>query len=119
MALVLLIDDSELLLQMLDMVCTKAGHETVKAANFAAARDACANHHFSLVVSDLNLPDCVDPLAELKELTDAPIVAVSGRPQEELDTIVSEKGIAGAISKDAGLAGLSDGLAKFFAELSD
>lgn len=112
MATVLCIDDSELLLQMLQMVCAQAGHQAVVAADFTTARAAYSNQPPDVVVTDLNLPDCDDPVAALQELGDAPIVIVSGRPQAELDTLATERDVAGAISKDGGLGGLSDELGR-------
>lgn len=108
MALILILDDSELILQMLEMICQQAGHDTITATSVTEAQQAYySSSPPDVVISDLNLPDCEDPIADMKALGNAPVVIVSGRPQAELDQIAADKGAAGAVSKDAGMAGMT------------
>ena len=106
MARVLVVDDSELILQMLQMVVDQAGHETVIADCWAAGEAAYRSAPPDIVVTDLNLPDADDPVGGFIALGAAPVVIVSGRPQAELDELATERGAAGAVSKDAGMMGM-------------
>lgn len=110
MAKILIIDDSDLILQMLEMVCQQAGHDTRTASSVDQAREAFEDERPDVVVTDLNLPGVPDSVAEIRSWGDVPVVIVSGRPQAELDDIATRAGAAGAVSKDAGLAGMSQTL---------
>lgn len=103
MARVLIIDDSELILQMLEMVVSGAGHVTTTVTGWAAAEAAYTASPPDVVITDLNLPEQPDPIAALQALGDTPIIIVSGRPQAELDRIAADRGAQGALSKDAGM----------------
>ena len=118
MARVLIVDDSELILQMLQMVVAQAGHEAVLATDWAAAEAAYDAGRPDLVVTDLNLPDVEDPIGSFLSKGDAPVVVVSGRPQAELDRLATERGAAGAISKDAGMMGMASALPDLIARLT-
>lgn len=117
MARVLIIDDSELILQMLEMLVVQAGHEVTTATSWNDVCAAYASANPDVVITDLNLPDQPDPIAALAELGAAPIVIVSGRPQHELDALAAERGTAGALSKDAGMLGMSTTLPELIASL--
>lgn len=104
---VLIVDDSELILQMLTMVVTSAGHHVETAADWAQAQARYAASAPDVVVTDLNLPDVGDPVAAFAQLGAAPVIVVSGRPQAELDGLVETGSVVGAVSKDAGLPGLA------------
>lgn len=115
---VLIIDDSELILQMLEMVCQQAGYETGTATDIAAARAALEGCPYDVVITDLNMPDVADPVAEIRSCCDLPIVIVSGQPQADLDAIAAERGAAGAVSKDAGMMGMATVLPELLASLT-
>lgn len=110
MARVLIVDDSELILQMLEMVVVQAGHEVTAVSTWNDAVSAYESTPPDLVITDLNLPDQPDPVAALAAMGEIPVVIVSGRPQAELDAIVAARGLAGAVSKDAGMMGMSAAL---------
>lgn len=118
MALVLIVDDSELILQMLEMVVGQAGHRVVAASTWRRAEELYAQERPDVVVTDLSLPDVTDPLASLAALGDAPVVVVSGRPQAELDEIAAARGAAGAVSKDNGLPGIASLLPPLIARVT-
>ena len=118
MARVLIVDDSELILQMLSMVVSGAGHEVVTAVAWSDAVSAFQAQAPDVVVTDLNLPDQPDPLAALAELGAVPVIIVSGRPQAELDDLARQRGAAGAVSKDAGLPGLAAALPALLSTLA-
>ncbi len=107
MAKLLIIDDSELVLQMLQMVCEQAGHDVVAVTNMPEALVALEKTPPDAVITDLNMPSTDDPVADLRASCDVPIVVVSGQSQESLDAIAAERGADGAISKDAGMMGMA------------
>mgnify|MGYP006291594105 CR=1 FL=1 len=108
---VLIIDDSALVLQMLEMVCQQAGYETVACASYADARAETATDVPDIIVTDLNMPglDGRDPVSALRadlELEGIPIVVVSGMEAAELEERAAEIGADGFASKDEGMPGL-------------
>jgi DNA-binding NtrC family response regulator len=108
MASVLLVDDSELVLDMLEMALSE--HSITRAGTAKEALKAVSRETFDAVVTDLNLPDRDGGalLAELKEHgVMAPIYLMSGMPDAELRARAEELGAAGAISKDLGLPGMA------------
>jgi chemosensory pili system protein ChpA (sensor histidine kinase/response regulator) len=107
--LVLIVDDSELLLQMLQMICEGAGYRAVCAESIAAAAALVAGEPPAAILSDLNLPGTADPVAALRALPGlaaTPIILISGQDQGQLDAIAAARGAQAAISKDAGLPGM-------------
>lgn len=107
--LVLIVDDSELLLQMLQMVCEGAGYRAACAESVAQAAALVSAEAPAAILSDLNLPDTPDPVAALRAvpgLSATPIILISGQDQGQLDAIAVTRGAQGAISKDAGLPGM-------------
>ena len=112
---VLIIDDSELVLQMLDMVCKDSGYQTLACANIAEAQREVATQTPDAVFIDLNLPDLEhdDPVAALRQeldLTDIPIIVVSGLEPEDLEQRAAEIGADGYVSKDEGMPGIQEDL---------
>lgn len=112
MSFVLILDDSELILQMLEMVCVGAGYTVQTATSFAAARDIVSRETPAVIVSDLQLPDLdTDPVSAFREAgCESPVILVSGRPQAELDALAASLGAKGAVSKDAGMMGMAQTL---------
>lgn len=106
---ILILDDSELIVSMLTMVCTQLGYDVITAASLDEVSLQVAQHLPDAILSDLNLPDTSDPVAALRampELSSKPIVLLSGIPQAELERVAEERGADAAISKDAGLPGM-------------
>lgn len=109
--LVLIIDDSELIVSMLEMICGQLGYRTASALAFAQVDDLVSKEAPAVVLTDLNMPDVpendpVQGLRTIPALSQTPIIVVSGMPQGELDEIAKTRGAQGAISKDAGLPGM-------------
>lgn len=120
--LILILDDSELILSMLEMVCGQLGYRTVTALRFAEVAPLVAAEAPAAILSDLKLPDAPggDPVAGLRAiggLSDTPIILISGIDQTELDALASERGAQGAISKDAGLPGMMSQLGPMLEQL--
>ncbi len=120
--LVLIIDDSELILQMLDMVCQAAGFRTVTCERIDKVVDVTSAELPDVIISDLNLPDLDgdDPVVVLHSipgLDATPVVIVSGMAPDELDARAHEIGAAGAISKEAGMPAMQAQLPDLLAAL--
>ena len=112
-ALILILDDSELIVGMLSMVCAQLGYEVVCAHDISELPAAIAARTPDAVLCDLNMPGVSDPVAALralKPLATTPLVLISGMPQPELDRIASQRGADAAISKDGGLPALTSAL---------
>ncbi len=107
MARVLIVDDSALIVQMLEMIVAQDGHEVVVAETWDAAVLHYEQQSPDVVITDLNLPDQADPIAAFLAMGSAPVIIVSGRPQAELDELAQTRGAAGAVSKDAGMPGMA------------
>ena len=112
MSYVLIVDDSELIVSMLDMVCSQAGYATRTCTTFDEVKAVIKAGMPLAILSDLNMPDMphdADPVSSLKELgiEGVPIILVSGISQAEIDTRVNELGAFAGISKDAGMMGMA------------
>jgi len=121
--LILILDDSELVAGMLEMICGQLGYRTVAAYAFADVAGQIAGEAPAVIISDLNLPDVPghDPITALRELpalAETPIIVVSGIDQSELEAIAAERGAQGAISKDAGMPGMMMHLQTLLPELA-
>ena len=108
MAHIVIVEDSELVIQMLTMVCQGAGHEVTSHQSFDEAAEYLRGHVPDLIITDLNLPDVPDDdtiaqLQAIEGLEHTPIIVVSGRPRQELEAIASASGAQGALSKDDGM----------------
>ena len=118
--LVLIVDDSDLLLQMLQMICEGAGYRAVCAESVSAAAALVRAELPAAILSDLNLPDTPDPVAALRALpglASTPIILISGQDQGQLDAIAAQRGAQAAISKDAGMPGMMMALPDLLARL--
>lgn len=104
---ILILDDSELIVSMLSMVCAQLGYEVLTAHDIEGISPAIASHRPAAVLCDLNIPGVKDPVASVRALVPGvPIILVSGIPQSELDEVAEARGAAAAISKDGGLPGI-------------
>ena len=115
MARVLIIEDSPLVVQMLTMVCEMAGHEVAACMSFAEVPSKLESFKPEVILTDLNLPglredNAVEALRKDSELSEAPIIIISGRPKSELEVIAKDSGAQGALSKDDGMPVISQEL---------
>lgn len=120
--LILIIDDSELILQMLTMICEQAGYRVASCPDMAAVATAIQAEAPALILSDLNLPDLSgrDPVSVLRQdpaLVDTPIVLISGMDPEELRQRAQALGADGSLSKETGMPGMMSGLPPLIASL--
>ncbi len=120
---VLIIDDSELILDMLEMVCSQAGYEVTTTDTFASVPGIVSRETPDVILSDLNMPDMKienDPVESLREqgIEGIAVVIISGRPQDELDKRAAAIDAQGAVSKDAGMMGMASILPDLLAKLT-
>ena len=109
--LILILDDSELMLSLFGMVCTQLGHDPVGCVSVSDLDGVLSGREPEVVLCDLNMPGTDDPVRDVRaRLPDARIVLISGTPQNELDALAVSRGVHGAISKDGGLAGVASAL---------
>lgn len=111
-ALILIIDDSDLILHMLTMIVEQAGYRSAACADLDAARDAIAREAPGVILSDLNLPGLngqnpVQALRQFPGAAHAPIILISGLDAAELTQKARDLGADAAISKDAGLPAMA------------
>ena len=107
---IIIFDDSELMISLFSMVCAQLGHDAVGCVSVDALERA-RDHGAAVVLCDLNIPNTSDPVQTVRDLLpDAKIIAISGRPQSELEQIAAERGLHGAISKDGGIGGVASAL---------
>ncbi|MFW5966962.1 MAG: response regulator [Persicimonas sp.] len=121
--LVLIIDDSELILQMIEMVCQQSGYRTITCERFADVPRAVEKEGPQVVVSDLNLPglgerDVVAALRSVDALREVPIVLVSGMDADELEETAERLGADGAISKEEGMPAVQGKLPDILEDLT-
>jgi CheY-like chemotaxis protein len=104
---ILILDDSELIVSMLSMVCAQLGYEVLAAHSIDEVPGAIATARPAAILCDLNIPGVADPVASVRELLPGvPIVLVSGIPQDELNAVAEQRGADAAISKDGGMPGI-------------
>ncbi|QED29335.1 response regulator [Microvenator marinus] len=111
---VLVVDDSELICEMLKMVCESLGTEV---QTFESATDVPDKDAADWIISDVNLPGVVDqdPVKTYRSKgIVGRVILISGRAQAELDEMAENTGAAGALSKDLGMMGMSAKLAELF-----
>lgn len=119
---VLIIDDSALVLQMLEMVCQQAGYETIACSSFADVRAQMANESPDIIITDLNMPgldgrDAVSALRADLDIEGVPVIVVSGMEAAQLETRAAEIGADGFASKDEGMPGLQTALPEMLERL--
>lgn len=118
MARLLLIDDSELVLDMLSMALS--AHDITRAADATQAAEAVSRETFDAIVTDLNFPglDGTDPVTLLRNAgaDGTPTFIMSGKPPAELEAIAEALGASGSLSKDLGLPAMAARIEEFLAE---
>ena len=107
---ILIIDDSEFVLQVAQEVLTNRGYSVATAATLDQMAELIANERYDLVLMDLHMPELYgdDIAASLRTQDNAParIYLFSSMPREELEQRSRESHLDGYISKLDGLATL-------------
>ncbi len=110
---ILLLDDSEITLEMERAVLEERGYEVAVAANLLEFQQALDAFQPDVILTDLMMPDISgkDIVRVLKQdfhTERIPIVLFSSKPDEELAEIAEQAGADGYLSKSHGLSQLGD-----------
>jgi two-component system response regulator MprA len=105
---VLLVDDSELLLEMAAFHLEQSGFNVVTACDLASLRARLAGSAPDLVVLDVQMPDVsTDELLATLETTGAPIWLFSALDEAQLAQRAAAAGADGHVCKNQGLEELA------------
>lgn len=109
---ILLMDDSEIVLEVAGEALESAGFAVLKANNLAELDDHQAKHKFDLVVLDVQMPeiygDDVGVVMKQVRAVEVPVVLFSSIDRGELQTRAREAGLESAVSKNDGIEALVD-----------
>lgn len=110
---VLLIDDSEIVLEATTAMLSKQGFEVRPVASLQRFLNALLDWKPHVIVTDLHMPEMSG--AELcawirrqMPTNRIPIIVYSTTPEHELEDIVRDVGADAAVSKERGLLGVAD-----------
>jgi DNA-binding response OmpR family regulator len=107
---ILLVDDSELMLEMAMSALRDQGYAVEIARNLGELEQQRQSGHFDLVLMDVQMPEAFgdDVAAVLRDVRgmDTPIYLLSSLDDEELRRRASEAGVEGFIPKREGMANL-------------
>jgi two-component system, chemotaxis family, chemotaxis protein CheY len=104
MALILVVDDSNTMRQMVSFTLTDAGHEVVEARDAAEAMEQLQLTKFDLIISDVNMPGMngIDLVREVRNIQDykfTPILVLTTESQQEVKQRGRAAGATGWIVK--------------------
>jgi len=110
LARILVIDDSQVLLELTVSALRAAGYEAAAAADLAELDRQLAMGPFDLILVDVKMPemfgdDVVEFLKEQRGIR-SKLLLFSDIPEEELSHKVASSGADGAISKSTGIEGV-------------
>jgi DNA-binding response OmpR family regulator len=107
---ILLVDDSELMLEMAMSALEDQGYEVEMASNLGELEQKRLSGTFDLVLMDVQMPEAFgdDVAAVLRDVRgmDAPIYLLSSLDDEELRRRADEAGLQGFIPKREGMGNL-------------
>src|SRR5690606_19621732 len=117
MARVLVLDDSQMLVELTVQALTAAGHAARGATDLAQLDQELTQQAFDLILMDVNMPemfgdDVVEYLRHQRKVTSA-LVLYSDIPEEELAAKAKASGADGYLSKAGGLEGVLAGVAHY------
>lgn len=119
MAKLLIIDDSELILDMLKMAL--GGHDLSFATDGDSAAAAVSRETFDAIITDLNFPGLGDSdavtLVRTHGADTTPVFLMSGKAEAVLEATATELGAQGSLSKDLGLPGMAAKIEMLLADL--
>jgi two-component system chemotaxis response regulator CheY len=103
-ALILVVDDSTTMRQMVSFTLTSAGHDVIEAADGTEAVQAAGKHKFDLVITDVNMPgmngiDLVRTLRGAPEGKFIPMLVLTTESEQSIKQRGREAGATGWIVK--------------------
>jgi two-component system KDP operon response regulator KdpE len=101
---ILVIEDEPHMRTLLHVTLKQEGYRSIPAANGTEGIAAAIEHSPSVVLLDLGLPDIdgVDVAAKIRAHTDAPIIVISARTQEEQKIQALDGGASDYVTKPFG-----------------
>ena len=101
-ARILVLDDSEIVLEVIAMALEGAGYEVITLSDPAQLAETCAREQPAVAVVDIGLPTLsTDELADLvRKEVHAPVILYSDRGGAELAHLVTRSGARVALRKD-------------------
>jgi two-component system, chemotaxis family, chemotaxis protein CheY len=104
MALILIVDDSNTMRQMVNFTLTDAGHEVIEARDAAEAMEQLQLNKFELIISDVNMPGMsgIDLVREVRNMPDykfTPILVLTTESQQDIKQKGRAAGATGWIVK--------------------
>ena len=104
MSIVLAVDDSPSIRQMIKVVLGPAGHTVIEAGDGAEGLAKAKSHPVNLVITDLNMPvmnglEMIKHLRELSSLTGVPILFLSTESDDGVKQQAKAAGATGWITK--------------------
>ncbi len=104
MALILVVDDSNTMRQMVTFTLTDAGHEVIEARDAMEAMQHLQGNKFDLVISDVNMPGMsgIELVKEIRANPDykfTPILVLTTESQQEIKQRGRAAGATGWIVK--------------------
>jgi DNA-binding response OmpR family regulator len=109
---VLIVDDSDIVLDVGRLMLERAGFEVRGAIDLAELQDKLAGWSPDLVLTDVNMPelsgaDLCRKIRSLLASADVPIVLLSGLADAQLAVVAAKVGADGWFCKNDGLEGLA------------
>lgn len=104
MALILVVDDSNTMRQMVNFTLSDAGHEVVEARDASEAMEQLQLNKFDLVISDVNMPgmngiDLVREIRTMPEYKFTPVLVLTTESQQDIKQRGRAAGATGWIVK--------------------
>ncbi len=115
MARILVIDDEPFVLELLNTVLKRKGHEVILANAAHRGLDTFVKEHPQVTILDLNLPD-MDGISVLKKIrsvhASAPVIILTGGGSESAQDEARELGVVDFLPKEFSLHRLGDALTR-------
>jgi CheY-like chemotaxis protein len=104
---ILILDDSEITLNLMSMVLSEAGYEVYTASSLMEFEQVLSNHEPNLILTDIKMPeisgDKICKVLKQKLSTQStPVVLFSTLPEKDLAELAERSGADGYVSKGAG-----------------
>ncbi|MDB2414464.1 response regulator [Rickettsiales bacterium] len=103
-AKILAVDDSKTIRTMISTVLSAEGYEIIEAEDGAHALSILQEHHFALIITDINMPK-INGIELIKHIRkeyghkDTPVIALTTESNEKIKTEGREAGVTGWMVK--------------------
>ncbi len=115
MAKILVVDDEPFVLELLNTVLKRKGHEVMLASVARRGIETFVKEHPQVTILDLNLPD-MDGISVLRKIrsvdSSAPVIILTGGGSETAQDEARELGVVDFLPKEFSLHRLGDALTR-------